>query len=417
MSHLEQIASRLPALYRDGELLAAIVGVPALSLEVFDEQALEVQRSHWFDSAYRFDDVARLAVLLDLAPETWQGLREFRAWVHSLRNAWLKNGTATRRPLEMFVDEYTRRFQAAVGIDAVTALGNWSETPSETRPALVEFPQRRRFVQIPDAGPVEPLHQQRVVSNDLDLTAADFFFVGRTAAREYMPVLVNTTRGEALIYTGTLGNGERLWLEALDDGTVRAYTDKLDVTDRLYSVSAVTPGSGWSVDETQRPAKVLQLSRGANDIWFLPVAHFDQPGLDRALLALAELDLKQGRWDTTVWDRSLFYQQPAADLWIAWDEGLPGTFEITVPGGILVNSAGNTEQALEDRGRLQFSLDLGIQRIKAAGVAATTRLLSFTEVQPSRDALCEMFPKTFREAGATGIDQRPDAGGVFTVSS
>ena len=103
-------------------------------------------------------------------------------------------------------------------------------------------------------------------------------------------------------------------------------------------------------------------------------------------------------------------------LWASWQESQPASIEITVPGGILINSAGQTETALENRDRLQFSLNLGIQKIKAAGISATTRVLAFSDVQLSRDALCDIYPKTFREAGSSGIDSLPESGGAFDVT-
>ena len=416
MSHLDQMTERLPHLYKDGELLRMVLAVPALNLEAFDEQALEIQRSHWFDTAFEFEDVAKIAALLDLQPETWQGLREFRAWVHSLRNAWLKNGTATRQPLQDFVDEYTNRYQAAVRINAVTSLRNWSNEPSQTRPALVENPLRRKYEQLPAGAPIEPLHQQLVRNRGLDESVGDFFIMGLAGGKEYMPVIANTTTGQALIYTGIIGAGNRLWLQTLEDNTVKAYTDKLDVSDRLYSIDTLQPGVSWEGADTHRPAQALNLRPGDNNLWFLPVAHYDKPGLDRALLGLAELTLEQGRWDETRMDQSLFYQDPLMILWASWQESQPASIEISVPGGILINSAGQTETALENRDRLQFSLNLGIQKIKAAGISATTRVLAFSDVQLSRDALCDIYPKTFREAGSSGIDSLPESGGAFDVT-
>lgn len=413
MSHLDQMLERLPMLYREGELIEQILAVAGLSLEVFDEQMLEIQRNHWFSSAYELEDLSKLAAILDITPETWQGIREFRAWVNALRNAWLQNGTATRAPLQQFVDEYTQRFQAAVSISAVTTLGNWSEAPSQTRPALVENPAIRRFQRIPQDASIEPLHQAPLVNRGLDDSVADIFLVGSAAGSEYMPAIINTTNGNALVYTGVIAPGQRLWLQSMDDGRVKAYTDKKDVSEHLYSIEQVEPGQPWTPEQATQPARALNILRGDNTLWFLPLAHFDQPGLDRALYSLAELNLQQGRWDKTHFDQSLFYQEPVMDLWLSWNESQPASFDITVPGGILLNAAGKTEQAIENRGRLQFSLNLGVQKLKAAGVAAQTTLLNFSEIQGSRDALDEIYPKRFSEAGSTGIDALPESGGVF----
>ncbi|MDH3602281.1 MAG: hypothetical protein OEU26_21925 [Candidatus Tectomicrobia bacterium] len=416
MGHLQNMLKRLPLLYQDGELLADILAIPAVNLDVFDEQMLEIQRAHWFDQAIEFEDAAKLAALIDIPPETWQGLREFQAWVHALRNAWLRHGTATRQPLQQFVDDYTQRFQTAVRINAITTLGNWSDTPSQTRPALVENPLVRRFQHIAGNDPVEPLHRETVINRGLDDTVADMVLFGLSGGKEYMPVMINIVTGNALIYKGIIAPGDRLWLQTLEDHTVRAYTDKADVSHRLYSVSNVVPGDAWTPERAQQPAQAMPIVRGDNTLWFLPVAHFNQPGLDRVLNALADLNLRQARWDETGLDQSLFYQEPVMDLWVSWQEARPASFTITLPGGAMINPAGQTETALENRDRLQFSLNLGVQKIKAAGVEASTRILSFMEVQGSRDSLRDVWPKTFKEIGPSGADTVPDSGGVFNIT-
>ena len=416
MAHLANMLERLPLLYREGELLSQILAIPSLDLDVFDEQMFEIQQSHWFNKAYHFEDVKKLAALLNISPEPWQELPEFRAWVHALRNAWLRNGTVTCKAIQMFVDEYTERFQTAVSINAVTTLGKWSDKPSQTRPALVENPLRRKFQQIAGAKAVEPLHQEAIINRGLDDSKADFLLSASAAGKEFMPTLINIDSGDALIYTGVLGAGDRLWLQTMADNSVRAFTDSQDVSDKLYSVKQVKPGQAWSAEHAQKPAQALSILRGENTLWFLPVAHFNEPGLDRALLALADINLKQGRWDETHLDESLFYQDPVVDIWVSWQEARPATFDVTVPGGIMVNPANRTDEALEDRGHLEYSLNLGVQKIKAAGVEAKTTLLSFQEVQGSRDSLQDIWPKTFKEIGPSGADKNPDAGGIFGVT-
>ena len=73
--------------------------------------------------------------------------------------------------------------------------------------------------------------------------------------------------------------------------------ERQDVTDRLRTITNVVPGEPWTTPQVQAPARALRLGRGENRLLFLPVAHYDMLGLDRFLLALADLALEQGRWD------------------------------------------------------------------------------------------------------------------------
>ena len=75
MGHAKDMADRLPPLYRDGTLIrgtedgsvGGILDSPAIQLEIFDEDAREVQRAHWFDSALELEEVANLAAILPRA--------------------------------------------------------------------------------------------------------------------------------------------------------------------------------------------------------------------------------------------------------------------------------------------------------------------------------------------------------------
>ncbi|HSD80661.1 MAG TPA: hypothetical protein VLB47_08370, partial [Solirubrobacteraceae bacterium] len=116
MPHAQAMAGRLPALYAEGELTAAVLGVPGVALEIADEDLVAVQRSHWFDRAVERDDAAKLAAVLDLEPESWQGLRTFRAWLHALRDALLLEGAVTVGGIRRFVRDYAGGFQEALRV-------------------------------------------------------------------------------------------------------------------------------------------------------------------------------------------------------------------------------------------------------------------------------------------------------------
>jgi hypothetical protein len=417
MAHIDEILSRLPQLYREGELVREVLSVPALQIEIADELAREVQRAHWFDSAYDLEDVVGLAKLLNIEHEPWQNINEYRAWVHSIRNAWLRHGTATLKGLKTFVLEYTLLFKKAVHTEVILSFLEFSDKATPNRASFVENPAERKQARIPDINGSEPLYQFEIIQTGLDETFADFLLVGLPGPSEYIPVIINTMAEQALIYLGEIPTGKRLWIKSNSSGNVTAYLENKDVTDKLYSVENVTPGIAWGVADAVRPAKAMKLKKGKNDLWFLPVAHFDENGLDRCLMAMADLLLKQGRFDETTFDASLFYQDPAVILNAAWIEHEPASFQINLPAGAMVHKADEIDDALENRDQLGLSLNSGVQKLKAAGVRAEVVLQPFKEIQGQRDFLTDVQPKIFREIGPTGADRLPDGGGTFGVTS
>lgn len=417
MSHARDMANRLPQLYRDGELIRDLLKVPGLQLEILDEEVREVQRAHWFDSALELAEAAKLAAVLDIPPETWQTIGLYRVWVHSLRDAMLQKGAVTQAALIRFVEQYAESYQRAIGSRVIPTIQTWTNAPSTRAAAFVETPPRRIYERAPTSGGLEPLHQFSLVQRGLDDTLAGFLLVGLPSAPESVPVLVNVTTGQALIFLGNIPPGARLWIRPTPEGGVEANLEGVDVTNRMRSVSGVQPGTAWANSAVEMPAKAITLKRGKNDLWFLPIAHFDALGLDRFLLALADLLLHEGRYDQTQFDHALFYHDPAVFLRISWLETQPASFEICLPAGTLLSRAGRLNDALQDRARLESSLNGAIQKLKAAGVQARLLLKPFEEIQGQRDRITAIGPLVHREVGPTGADNLPDMGGIFEVSS
>ena len=412
------MADRLPTLYRDGELIRGLLAQYAVQIEDLSEEAIGVQRAHWFETTLELSEAARLAALLDIPPEPWQGLGEYRAWVPALRDARLSRGAVTPAAIQTFVADYARGYQAAVGITALPELPrvDWPDEPQPGAVAFVENPRRRRYVRAPLIGGIEPLHQFSVTQRGLDESPVGLLLAGLPTAPECVPVIANLTSGQALIFLGSVPPGARLWLRPLADGTVEGRLEGTDVSDRLRSVSGLVPGVPWNESRVERPARALVLRRGRNALWFLPVAHFDALGFDRFLMALPDLLLAQGRYDESAFDHALFYQDPAVVLRLSWVETEPASFEVHLPGGSLRNLSGELEESLVERDRLTFSLNLGVQKLKAAGVAAAVRLRPFAEEQRQSDALTGVMPIVQRERGPSGADRLPDSGGVFEVT-
>lgn len=414
--HIDAMLSRLPLLYREGELLRQVLQTVAMQLEILDEDGIEVQRAHFFETALELQEAARLAAVLAIPQETWQHLGEYRVWVDSLRDAMLQKGAVTKEALQYFVTEYATRYQDATNIKVLFNVQSWSDTPSTVKPAFVEMPLLRRLDRIPQAGGIEPLQQFSIHQKGLDKTFADFLLVGLPTGPESVPAVINLTTREALIFLGNVPPGQRLWITSTSDGKVKAELEGKDVSSQLRYVTNVQAGTPWNESEVKQPAQAISLVPGKNDLWFLPVAIYDALGLDRFLMALADLVLMQGRFDQSQFDHALFYQDPAVHLHLSWVETQPATFAIVMPAGGLLSPKDKLNDALQSRENLGFSLNLAIKDLKAAGVAGSVEMRMFQEVQAQRDYLRAVMPVKFREAGSVGADSLPETGGAYDVS-
>lgn len=405
MKRADDMAARLPLLYREGELVLATLAQPAVQIEIVEEELLDIQRAHHFDAALELEDAAKLAALLDFTPEPWQNLALFRSWVHSQRNAALQRGAVTVEALTGFAESYTDGYQDATNVRF-----------QDEDPVLIENPRRRQWMRPGLIDNITPLSQFTIENKGLDETSVSFLLTGLPDGPESVPVIVNLTTGEGLMFQGNVGPGQRLWLRARNDGLVEGTLERNDVTDRLRTITNVVPGEPWTTPQVQTPARALRLMRGENRMWFLPVAHYDMLGLDRFLLALADLALQQGRWDEATLDHSVFYQDAAVNLAASWIESEPASFEVHVPVQSVRRNPLASGTAEEERERLRGAIDLGVKRLKAAGVRSSVRALAFTEMQGQADYLTTVLPLTIKESGSTGADSMPEAGGLFDVT-
>lgn len=421
MAHLDEIVGRLPQLYRDGAMVRGVLGAPAVQIEVVDQVMREIQRAHWFETTLNLDEAARIAGVLDIAPEAWQTLATYRGWVTALRDARLREGSVTPRALQVFVAEYVRAFATATrervvpAADVLDDAAAWSTEPMAFAPALVENPKRRVFC-TPTSAQLEPLAQFSVEQRGIDPAAPTLLFIGTPAAGESGLVLVNTTTGHALSYAGVVSPGQRLWLTPAADGTISARLEDDDTTHLLRSVQGVVPGQAWSPADEVTPPRAMTLVPGTNRLWFLPLARYDLPGLDRATLAMPDLSLVEGRWDSTAFDTSVFFQEPGVLLRMGWREAVPASFEIQLPAQFAPGGPKGTDGTLEARAQLTDALDGAVNSLRAAGVASRVVLRPFMEAQGQRDRLAMVLPKMVAERGSVGADRLLDAGGVFEVT-
>ncbi|TDE92438.1 hypothetical protein EXU48_12775 [Occultella glacieicola] len=412
--HAEAMTERLPTLYRDGDLVRGLAEVIGLQLEILDSEARIVQRAHWFDATVERAEAAALGALLGIGAEPWQTLGEYRAWFHALRTARVRDGAVTGAALRRFVTMFAEAFERTNRLEALGPFDAWPPAAVRRGHAFVENPPTSNAARF-GGDAAEPLTRQAVTNTGLDAADASILFTG-TAVGEYVPVIVNLTTGEALVYLDAVGVGQRLWVYAGDDHTVTAELEQADVTHRMRHVRRVTPGTAWTTDDIGAETRALRLPPGDNDLWFLPVAHFDSPGLDRVLLALADLDLHQGRWDATTFDHALFYQDPGVVIDLTWTETAPAQVRLDLDAGTLLNDSGDTDAALLARAELDTSLGLGVRSLAAAGVRAEVRLRPLHDSQRQLDHLVFVSGRQVSEAGTVGIDRLRDAGGVYGVT-
>jgi hypothetical protein len=416
MGRAEELAAHLPPLYRDGAVVGGLTALWGLQLAMLDEASLSLQRSHWFDSTPDLDDAAALGALLGIVPEEFHAdLGEYRAWVHAVVDARLAAGAVTREAIRILVDTYVQGFQRAAGIDLVPPVASWAPTP-DRGPALVESPARLRFARLPATGGWEPLARLEVVNAGIDPAPWALVLTGTAGGSEFAPFVANRTTGHALVYRGEVAVGARLTIAptAADPGRLRADLDGTDVTDRLDSYPSLVAGpAGPGAPSDDDGGSALALGR--NELWFLPLAHYDTPGLGRFLLALADDALQTGRFDQTHYDHALFAQPPAVSADLVWVEREPASLEVHLPGQAL-RSANGADAAIAARDRLERGLDAAVDRTASVGVATDVVLTRYRERQPGVDRLALVLPRAHREVGPTGADRLAEAGGLFDVT-
>jgi len=428
-TRVEAVTASLPTLYAEGEHVRGFAGTWGTVLDGYDEATAIVQRAHWFDATPDLAEAAALAGLLDIAVEDFHAdLREYRAWVHALVDGAVAVGLVTREAIRVVVDRYGSGFQDAAGIDMFGALRAWP-TPEEAGdgrlPELRENPWETRFLRLPETGGWEPLARLTVTNGGLDPAPSAVVLTGTEQGGEYAPLLANRTTGHTIVWRGAIRVGQRLVIApAAEDRTrLRATLEGVDVSDRLDvypHLRAAAPDDAYAADRLGAKDPALPaafLAPGDNEMWFLPLAHFDTPGLSRFLLALADDALRTGRFDQTLYDESLFAQPPRVAASVAWVEAVPASIELVLPGQALLTLPVDTEEGFAARERLAVGLGSALDRCAAAGVATAVVLARHHDAQPSADRLVMTMPATYREVGPVGGDRLVNSEGTFSVTA
>ena len=400
MKQLDRILDLLPPPYAVAEdaVLSRLVDAFACELEIVAEDLDRLRRTHWVNLAYRLEDLAGLASLVDVEPLPGEGLGGFRARLLALVQARL-GGAVGPQEIRTFVYEYLVGVERALESTFVPGLGRLELEESfrddahpEAPLALVENPERlRRSPSLAAIGGRVPyLYRWQELNGGLAEAVTSLAFTGHPEGRTAVPLVVNVTTGDLLGYAGVLGVGRRLTLESADGAggsrEARALLDgRHDATERVFSVSDFMMGVPFGPADLDPAPLLPRLACGANDLVYLSVGLFDVRGLNHVFSAIADGELREGLFDETFFDHALFPSGPVAGLELEWTEREPASFEVHVPRGVVALApelAGAPGGPLHEL--VADALGDTVQQIRAAGVRASVRLEPFREVQAQR---------------------------------
>lgn len=447
MATRDRILEAFPPIYAidEGSVLHDFVEALALELDAYAEDLDRLRRTHWFELAYRLVDLERLAALVGVTRRSWEPLAEFRQRVRALVDARLA-GAVGPRAVRSYVYEAVRGAEEGLGGTLVPGLRARAQasagdplglraTPAALRAAfaedpgtayrplkLVENPTRTaRSVPLSARGGLAPyLYRWQDVNHGLRAAAVTITITGRSGGRTATPLIANLTTGQAIGYPGVLKVGQRLELASVpgEQRLARATLDDVtDVTDRVFSLSGFALGTPFALADADDPGPLLPLQeRGGNDWIHLSTGLFDARGLDATYFQLADDRLREGAFDGTRFDDSLFASPIAARLELRWTEHEPAAFTVVVPRGLVALPAGGSAGAgVVDEVAQGLADDLA--QLHAVGVHSRLELRPFTETQPQHSRVALPWVLVPAETGPAGQAVRLGVGGRFSDST
>jgi hypothetical protein len=412
MNRLDSMLERLPPIYRisSGSLLNACLSVQSNHQTAFDEDMQRVQRAHWIDTALDREDLGKIGALCEIPMMPWEPTELYRTRLKATAAARLR-GAVTRDVLEFVLIQILSGAIEALRVrylDLSAALRFRSGVTNEPgEPAFIEFPPvlRRSKSLIERRGLLRSLDRFELTNQGLHPAPMHAIVRGVAGRLCMTPVLVNLTNGMVLAYAGDLACGHELRIETTARGELRALLNGEDVRARVYTGTGFVPGAQFSPvvpDPTPQP---LLLERGANAMWFFPLALYDLPSLGSAVLGMPKADLEHGRFGGkgeskfggTHFDNSLFEQTPAASLDVWWIESRPAAFRFEIPAGVVVRDASAMGDAHVDRLRLFALLQQTVDLMRAAGVQGRVDARPLRESQQQRDRATVLPPVIGRD--------------------
>jgi hypothetical protein len=431
MNTHQRLLDLLPPPYtiEPGSVIAQLLDALALELEVVAEDLDRVRRTHWVDLVYQLRDLDKLAALLGIERLSWEDVPTFRARLIALAKAHLA-GALGPREIRGFVYDYLTRAQDALDATLVPGLERFDADsafkPSPAAPAyrplaLVENPPRLRRSNSLRArrGLVPYLFRWEERNRGLAEAVASCTITGMPDGRTAVPIVANLTTGDLVGYAGVLGVGERLRISTAGGGgraaraTLATLGGDQDVTGRLFSTGGFRLGVAFTPDDLDPAPSLPRLARGTNALVFLSAGLYDVRGLDHVFFAIAGDELREGVFDQTRFDHSVFPSGAVAGLELDWIEIEPASFEVRVPRYLVIAPA-RSGQVHEELGA---ALAAGVERLHAAGVRAQLRFEPFTETQRQSGRVRLPWVVLPPETGPTGTVTDTSIGARFGESS
>jgi hypothetical protein len=428
----ERLLDLLPPPYTidPASVLVQLLDVLALELDAAAEDLDRVRRTHWVDLVYDLGDLDRLAALLGIERLSWEDLAAFRARLVALARAQLA-GAVGPREIRGFVFDYLSRAEDALhatlvpGLARYHAEGAFAADPDHPayRPlALAENPPRLRRSGLlrTRRGRVPYLFRWEERNRGMAETVVVCTITGMPDGRTAVPIVANLTTGDLVGYAGVLGVGQRLRIELAGGGGPRAARATLttlhgerDATDRLFTLGGYVPGAVFTPADLDPAPRLARLARGQTAFVYLSAGLFGVDGLDHVFFAIAGDDLREGVFDQTGFDRSVFPSGTVAGLDLEWTELEPASFEVRVPRYVVIAPAGSDGIHAE----LADALRTGVERLHAAGVRAQVRFEPFAEAQRQADTVQLPWVVLPPEGGPVGAVARLDVGARFGEST
>ena len=425
MTTLDRILDFLPPPYTiaPDSVLAALLGAFALEVDALQEDIDRVRRTHWIRQAYQMEDAQKLGALVGLPSLPWETLETYRARLLPLVAAQL-DGALGPEDIRRFVHDYLRNAEAAL---ESTLVPHMPPDPDDAYRVLAGRPQwhplalaenpprlRRSNTLVARGGAIPYLFRWTETNNGLDETVPAFRVTGLPGRRTAVPVLVNLTTGEMILYADRLLAGSELEISTAGEASraARATLNGFDITHKLRSMSGFALGTPFTQAQFDRKPLLPRLMRGTNDWIFLAIGLFDVRGLNQVFFALPDATMREVTLDETAFDHALFPSGPLVQLAMEWTETEPASFEVQIPRTVVLEPSGSLPGASPHE-LVADALQRSIDKLHAAGVRAALRFMPFAETQ--RQIVRHTLPWVVLdpETAPTGQGERMDVGGRF----
>lgn len=424
MNRLDTMRDRLPPVWSSepGTITRSLLALIATWQAAYDEDMDRVQRSHWVDTAFDLGDLSRIGALFQIAPAPWETESLYRVRLKATIAARLR-GAVSRDVLEFVLVAILGGAQTALGSryadlpatagQGVSVFHTGPDGPPDT-PAFVEFPIRRRRSAdlLTDGALRRPLAKITLTNTGLHPTGLQGIIRGVAGKKTAVPLIANLTNGQVMVYVGMIACGQALAFGIGPEGDFTATLDGRDVADRFLTAEGFEPGGRFEPMIPDPEPRPLRLERGENQLWFFPLALYDEPVLGTGVFALPEADLTHGRWagkDDTVekkavtpFGKALFEQPPAVSLDLYWDESTPATFRFLIPAGIVRRETGQDVDAATERERLFVLMQDTLAALRAAGIDGRVEPRPFAETQRQADRVQVLDPTLLAETQPMG---------------